>query len=616
MSGLCGWFGPARNNDPAGAIERMLRALPNHGHLETKTACGTNFGLALHSHRATGDFAATPELVVAIEGYPRWSSDSLGRIAQAEGHARALMSVYRQKGPALFSEVRGPFSCAVLDLAAEKALLAIDRFGVQTLAYAEPHPGLIVFGSTTDAVRAHPETKATIRLQSIFDYLYFVDRIVAPATIYEEQRRLAPAEYLLATPARTMVGSYWQMPYRSAAPIGKVAAAEELMAQLADAVKISLRGEDDGRVGAFLSGGLDSSSVVGIAAGLLPGKLQSFTIGFPVEGFDEARYAEIAAKRFGSKHQIYYVQPHDVLDVLRKSVEIYDEPFANSSFIPAYYCARLAAESGVEMMLAGDGGDELFAGNKQYAEDAVFDLYTKLPAFVRRAILKPLSLRLAFARDIKLLGKPIRYVERAEQSVTERLADNIFRNRKPSEILSTEVLRAIDPASPRTLAERLFEAPADASKVQRMMHVDLRVLLASSDLPKVVRMCEIAGLRARFPFLTEEVAEFSAGLPETLLLEGGRLRQFYKDAMHGFLPDAIIRKQKHGFGLPYLAFMNSYPKLRDIICDSLTNLKRRSFFEPSFLEGLKYSTLNGDLMGDEAVAWDLMVLEFWLDSHT
>jgi asparagine synthase (glutamine-hydrolysing) len=617
MSGLCGWFRTGGAPDPTGTIEHMAHALPSYGLIRANAASGPNFGLALQTHPMTGAFAVEPEIVAAIEGYPQWSDAALSDIARSEGHARALLVAYKRKGAALFDMLRGTFTLAILDLAAKKTLCAIDRFGVQTLCYAQPAPGLIVFGSTTDAVRAHPAVGATIPVQSIFDYLYFVDRLAAPTTIYREQRKLAPGEYLLADAGKATVAAYWQMPYRSGGRIEKTAAVEELKTRLRDAVKANLEGEDASRVGAFLSGGLDSSSVVGMAAGLLPQQLRTFTIGFPVEGFDEAAYADIAARQYGTKHEIYYLQPPDVIDILLKAVKIYDEPFANSSLIPAYHCARIAKEAGVAMLLAGDGGDELFAGNKRYADDAVFDHYARLPTALRKGVLEPLGALLSFARSARgPLGKGLRYVARARQSVPERMADNLFQALSPSDVLAPDALREIDTRAPQLLADSIYDGPRDASKVQRMMQLDLRVTLADTDLRKVVRMCELAGVRTRFPFLHDDLAEFSARLPETLLMEGGKLRQFYKDAMRGFLPDAIIDKQKHGFGLPYTAFMNSHTPLRDLVCDSLTSLKRRGYFRAKFLDELTERARGGNLSGHETVAWDLVVLELWLASRT
>jgi len=402
MSGLCGWFGGGEAFDPRATLDRMTSALPRHGSIRTYAASGQGFALALNAHPLEGSFAEEPGMVAAVEGYPQWSDPALGQIARAEGHARALMAAYRRRGSAALEALRGSFACAVLDTAKHEALCAIDRFGIATLCHAQPSPDLVVFGSTTDAVRAHPQVGATIEAQAIFDYLFFVDRLAAPTTIYREQRKLAPAQFLAVARGVTTIGDYWRMPYEAKGRVNKAAAGEELKQRLRAAVQQSLGDEAPGAVGTFLSGGLDSSSVVGMAARLLPGKLKTFTIGFPIEEFNEAPYAEIAARHFETQHETYYLRAEDVVDILLKSVEIYDEPFANSSFVPAYHCARVAKAAGVEVMLAGDGGDELFAGNKRYADDQVYYFYARLPRLLRRGMLEPLTQRLSFARDARV----------------------------------------------------------------------------------------------------------------------------------------------------------------------------------------------------------------------
>jgi asparagine synthase (glutamine-hydrolysing) len=615
MSGFCGWLGGDRAVDSRGILERMAEALPNYGSIQAWTASGAGYGLALRSSRATGAFASDADTVVAIEGYPQWSDPDLSDIARTQGHAKALLAAYRRKGQELFDQLRGAFSFAVIDLSRKKALCAIDRFGIQTLCYARPGTDLVVFGSTTDAVRAYPGVGATVALQSIFDYLYFVDRVPAPVTIYREQRKLAPGQYLLAGTGQMHVLDYWQMPYRSEHRVNEVAAAEELRERLRVAVAANLAAEDGNRVGAFLSGGLDSSSVVGVAAALLPQKLKTFTIGFPVEDFDETYYADIAAKHFETQHQTYYLRAEDVVNVLSKAARIYDEPFANSSIVPAYHCARLAHEAGVDMMLAGDGGDELFAGNKRYVEDRVFDHYQKLPAVLRHGVFDPMARRSSFAKAPGPLGKVMRYAALAQRPVADRVTDNLFRARAPVQVLTADVLREINLSAPLALVAEIYDGPDDASKVQRMMQLDLRLTLADSDLRKVCRMCELTGVRPRFPLLDDDLAEFSARLPESLLLEGGKLRQFYKQAMRNFLPDAIIDKKKHGFGLPYLSFMNSHAPLRDLVCDALTGLKTRGYFRRDFLDNLIGRARLGSLVGHETAAWDLVGLELWFESR-
>lgn len=615
MSGFCGWFGGAAGADRRAMLSRMAARLPSHGPCQTQEIAGEGFALAGRIHPAMGGCFEEGGVAAVVEGYPIWSDPGLARVAHETGHARALISAYRSKGVALFDQLRGPFSFALLDHAARRALLAIDRFGVQTLCYAWAGHDTLVFGSTTDTLRAHAGIQSSIPPQSIFDFLYFIDRIPAPETIYREHRKFVPGEYLLVEPGRHENKRYWQMPYTPGSDVEPRAAAEELRRQLREAVATTLVGETPGRVGAFLSGGLDSSSVVGTAAQQLPGELHTFTIGFPVEGFDETRYAELAASHFGTRHHVYTVQPQDVLDVLNKAAVIYDEPFANLSMVPAYVCARLARENGIDMMLAGDGGDELFAGNERYGKDQIFDGFERLPDWLRATLRRSVSAVPAPVAAFSPAAKAMRFVEMSAKSVPERMIGNVFAAVDPREMFSADAFSEIDAGATRALIANIFDTPENADKLQRMMHFDLRVTLADSDLRKVNRMCELAGVRVRYPFLVDEFAEFSAGLPRDLLMESGRLRQFYKKSMTGFLPQEIIDKQKHGFGLPYMDFLKSYRPLQSLMCDGLASLRKRGYFRIDYLDGLIARVRSNTMLGPDAVVWDLLILEMWLESR-
>ena len=206
MSGICGWFGGGTGAVPDIAIGRMGAALTQFAAGPMESTCGADFGLAARAHPAMGAFAIDGDVSATIEGYPLWRDPALAEIARDHGHAQALIAAYRSAGAALFSGLSGTFSLAILDRSTHRALLAIDRVGVQSMCYAEPGRDLLVFGSTTDAVRAHPNVHSSVAVQSIFDYLYFGDRIPAPKTIYVEQRKLAPGEFLLWEGGRCQIG--------------------------------------------------------------------------------------------------------------------------------------------------------------------------------------------------------------------------------------------------------------------------------------------------------------------------------------------------------------------------------------------------------------------------
>ena len=611
MSGFCGWIGGVAVGDPAVMLRRMAAQLPQPGPCEAHDALGPGLALAARGHAAMAAFLAGPDLCAVIEGCPRWTDPGITAIAGRDGHAAALAAAYRAAGTGLFDGLHGAFSLALIDIPARKALLAIDRVGIGTLCFAWIGSNTLVFGSTTDAVRAHADVTSTVSVQSIFDFLYFVDRVPAPETIYREQRKLAPGEYVLAEPGRCRTARYWQMSYGDDAGVEEGPAADELRLRLRAAVSTMVAREPADRVGAFLSGGLDSSSVAGFAAEGRKEPLKTFTIGFPVRGFDETEYAKAAAAHFRTSHHVYYMQPADVLEVLHKAAAIYDEPFGNLSMIPAFACARLARENGVDLLLAGDGGDEIFAGNERYAKDLVFDRYERIPPALR-AVLGGL---VAAAPAAGIVGKARRFLDLAAKSVPERMIGNIFAAIDPRRIFSDAAWGEIDIAAPQRLARAIYEAPSRADKIQRMMHFDLRITLADSDLRKVNRMCELAGVRVRYPFLDDDVVAFSGTLPGRLLMKSGGLRQFYKDTMAGLLPAEVIGKQKHGFGLPYMDFLASYEPLRALMCDGLASLGRRGYFRAAYLEGVISRIRDNIPLGPDAVAWDLLMLELWFQSR-
>ena len=597
----------------------MVARLPAYRSCITHSLAEPAVALALQAEENTGSWIVDRDLLATLEGHPIWVDPDLAKLARARGHATTLIETYRRHGLKLFDRLKGDFSLAVLDRASERALLAIDRMGIQPLCYAHPAPGILVFGATTDTVRAHPAVGASIRLQAVYDFLYFIDRIPAPDTVYEEQSKLPPGHYLLFEKGEVQLKPYWRMPYAADRARRKDELAADLLRHLRAALAGSLDGENFDKVGTFLSGGLDSSTILGLLAEAAP-RPKSFTIGFGVEGFDEVPYAKVAANHFESVHHVYYVGPADVVAAIPKVAEIYDEPFANSSAIPAYYCALHAKEAGVDVLLAGDGGDELFAGNSRYRDDAVFDHYGLIPDALRKGVIEPLLNGVPGLNRIPVMRKLRRYVSLAKRSVAERLTcNNIYSSRSPEAIFTEEALSAMSLGAPAALADEIYEETASEAKLHRMMHLDLRITLADSDLRKVSRMCELAGLRVRFPFLNDAIVEFSATIPPELLIEGGRLRGFYKEALGDFLPREILTKKKKGFGLPYLELVRTYEPLNQLVCDSLQSLKKRGYFRGAFLDSATDRLHAGGFhgLGDikEGVVWDLMMLEMWFESR-
>lgn len=621
MSGFCGWIGGAYAGDGRGVLHAMLDRLPEPADMIRQAMAGAAGGLGCKVHPADGGFLVRDGLAVAWDGAPRWRDADLGAHARAHGHGSALLEGWRRHGAAVLERLAGHVSLAIVDPATGRALAAIDRAGVQTLAYAETPGGGLVFGGTVDAVTAHPalaDRADSLSAQAFHDYLYFVDRVPAPETIREGVRKLVPGECLVHEAGRTRVTRYWTMPYARDRGADKETLAARLREHLDTAVRRSVHGEAPNRLGAFLSGGLDSSTVAGLLAGAVPADrpARAFTIGFEDARYDESDYARITAHHFGLDHDVTTVRPADVEAVFDAVATAYDEPFGNSSAVPALLCAQRARAAGVDLLLAGDGGDELFAGNARYLKDRVFQHYARLPAVLRKALIEPVAGRLSRDSRVTLLRKTARYVAQARLPMPVRVTREGLLAQMPADaVLAPDLLAEVDPDGPERLVTDIWQAAETPSDLMRFMALDLRLTLADGDLRKVGRMCALAGVRVRYPMLDDDVMAFSGTIPPELLCAGGRLRGFYKDAFADFLPRAILDKPKHGFGLPYLEFLRTDPALNAMAREAIHELKRENLFRPAFLDAeiAALSAPDGQ-EGDGAlsIAWDLVTLHRWL----
>lgn len=622
MSAFCGWLAePGREQGPEATLDVMAAAFRGR-RFENRSAAAPDAALWLSDARAAEGLADNPAHDpahdeapwVAIVGTPTWRDPALAAEARARGAAGALRLAYRARGLDLFDDIAGAFAFAILDRARRRALLAIDRMGVHDLYVAEPGGRELVFGTSADCVRAHPRVGASVPLQAVYDYLHaFVCR--SPGTIYAEQRKLGPGQYLLWQDGESRTDTYWKTPFRPDRDHSAEELEAMLVAQLRRAVHESVPEGRAASTGAFLSGGLDSSTVAGLLTEVTPAPAETFTIGFDEESYDEMRYADATTQKFGTRAHCYYLTAEDTAEMAPKIAAYYDEPFGNSSAVPAYFCAVAAREAGMTCLLAGDGGDEILAGNSRYLDQRSDNAYTRLPAPVRwpvrlAAFHTPLLSRTAFWLRAQ------RYIARSEASLPERTeAYNFYQIDRMAEVFDDEALRQIDLAAPWRAMRAVYEGAASEDALQRMMHLDLKQALADADLKKVVGMCELAEIDVRFPFLDDDLVAFCATIPPELHLKDGRLRAFFKDAFRGFLPDEVIAKKKHGFGMPFYEWTRDHPRLRDLAYDSLRSLQGRHMLRADFIDRVMKEHARCETTDYDGIVWDLMMLELWLSSH-
>jgi asparagine synthase (glutamine-hydrolysing) len=262
------------------------------------------------------------------------------------------------------------------------------------------------------------------------------------------------------------------------------------------------------------------------------------------------------------------------------------------------------------MLLGGDGGDELFGGNKRYATQYLYSLYSDLPRAFRKGLIEPIAF---LSPEIGMAGKVQRYIRNASLPMPARYDNyNLLERLGADNIFSREFLDSVDALEPRMMLSHAYGSAQASSLINRMLALDLRFTLADNDLPKVTRACELAGLDVRFPMLDDAVVSFSAVLPPRLKLRGTRLRYFFKEAMRGFLPDEIIAKTKHGFGLPLGPWLKTHRPLRQLALDSLADLKKRGIVRPEFIDELTSTHVERQASYYGTMVWVLMMLEHWL----
>jgi len=543
------------------------------------------------------------QLLVILEGTPQWQDFELADIAKNHGAAQALATGFLRYGRSVLDKIHGPFAFCLPEPDRRYALLAIDRVGIRPLAYYS-RDGLLVFGSQLDQIIAHPGVKAALDPQAIFNYLYF-HMIPSPGSIYSGVSKLQPGEFLEFNNGQLTRDFYWQLRYNDSSRSKK-----ELLAQLSTELEQSvLACAPDQQTGAFLSGGLDSSTVTGFYQKIAGRPIDAFTMGFDAEGYDEMDYARVTAAHFKVKLHEYYVTPADVLQAIPLIAQTYDEPFGNDSAVPAYYCAKFARELGMTRLLAGDGGDELFAGNSRYAKQKVFDLYRHVPGFAK-TLLEPLAFNLPPLRKVKS------YVEQAKIAMPERMETYNFLHRTPlAEIFSEDFLRQIDPDQPLQFLRNTYDRTSNDDLIKQMLFLDDKFTLADNDLRKVNRMCELAGVDVHYPMLQENLLEFSASIPSNWLMQGFELRSFYKEGMRGFLPKETLRKSKKGFGLPCGVWMSSDKELKQLAEANLVGITKRGFLNPAYIKNLIRLHQEGHASYYGIMIWLLIMLEQWLSSH-
>ncbi|NOT47733.1 MAG: asparagine synthase (glutamine-hydrolyzing) [Acidobacteria bacterium] len=527
----------------------------------------------------------------------------LGHTFKTDSDTEVVVHAYQQFGESCLEKLRGMFAFAIWDFRGESLFIARDRVGKKPLFYAVTAEGEFVFGSELKTLLVHGRVKREVDLAALDAYLSF-GYVPEEFCILKDVKKLLPGHFLRFKHGQIEIKRYWDF------DLSKVEAnrseeewTSELRAKIAEAVKIRLISEVP--LGAFLSGGVDSSTIVATMAKLSDQSVKTFSIGFREDSFDELKYARLAAREFKTDHHEFIVTP-DLFDLIGEIVWHFDEPFADQSSLPTFMLSKMARDH-VTVVLSGDGGDELFAGYERYVVDRNRDKFASVPAVFRNGVR-----RVSAALPHAARGK--NFLHNVSLDSVDRYIDSIsaFNGPRKALLYSGELRESLNGRT--SAGDKVFQSYGNKSElpdaIARLLYLDSKTYLPGDILTKVDRMTMANSLEARVPLLDHELIEFVATMPSTLKMKGTETKYILKKAMEGIVPDEILYREKQGFGVPIGEWIND--QLRERINDDLADSRTtgRGHFDGNYVNTLLKEHAAG--RRDHANSlWMLWMLELW-----
>lgn len=560
MCGICGIFEPGRESGiEREVVEAMARTLHHRGPDDEGVYCGPGIGLG-HRRLSIIDLEGGHQPLSNEDGSvwvvfngEIYNFEELNRRYLRTGHTfrsrcdtETIVHLYEELGEACFSEMRGMFAIALWDARKKKLLLARDRIGKKPLFYSWDGRRLL-FGSEIKALWPAGDISREINMEAFSDFFSF-QYVPAPKTIYRQVYKLRPAHYMVVDQGGVREVSYWDLRFESTQDLSEGEWCDQLLEEFQIAVKSRL--VSDVPLGAFLSGGVDSSAVVALMNKFQP-PVTTCSIGFTEESYNEAAYARRFAATLGTNHFEHVVQPQ-VLDLLKKLVWHYDEPFADSSAIPTFYVSQMARQH-VTVALSGDGGDENFAGYRRYKFDVRENqLRSFIPANIRRSVFGPLG------RWYPKLGWAPR-VFRAKstfQSLARDPIEGYFNSVSccppdlKHRLLGPAVLQSLKGYNSVDVLRYHYDRAHSCDPLSRIQYVDIKTYLVDDILVKVDRASMANSLEVRCPLLDHKLIELIAQIPSRLKLNRGQGKYIFKKTMKSILPPDVLNRRKQGFAVP------------------------------------------------------------------
>ena len=473
-----------------------------------------------------------------------------GHLFKSKSDTEVILHAYEAWGIECLHRFRGMFAFGLWDGKLRRLFMARDRLGKKPLVYAI-REGRFLFASEIKALLQAPCLERRVNPFALDSYLTY-QYIPSPNTIFSGIYKLPPAHYLLyEASGKIEVKSYWKLDFSSnhetACNLPELC--ELIRKELARSVELRLI--SDVPLGAFLSGGIDSSIIVGMMAKLGGKPVKTFSIGFEEQEFDELSYARLASKYFSTEHHEFIVKPN-ALEILPKLVWHYSEPFADASAIPTYYVANMT-KGHVKVVLTGDAGDENFAGYPRYLRSQMVALFTKIPGKFWKDQIPSLIRQVAsFHWREKTFNRLADFVEMLSSDQAKNYSEQIkyFNRQEKDAIYTEEFRRSVEHVDPLDFLLKKYEEAGSDDLLNKLLYVDINTYLSEDLLPKVDIATMANSIEARIPFLDHPFMEFVAGIPARWKLRGLTHKYILKKAFSDFLPESILKRRKMGFGVP------------------------------------------------------------------
>ena len=533
-----------------------------------------------------------------------------GHLFKSKSDTEVILHAYEEWGVECLNHFRGMYAFAIWDSKQRQLFIARDRLGKKPLVYFHQN-GHFAFGSEIKALLQIPGIGKKVNGNAIHDYLTY-QYVPAPDTIFEGIKKLPPAHYLIYDrEGNVKVERYWKLHF---SPCGQTEMdlreiSHRIRAELEESVKVRLI--SDVPLGAFLSGGVDSSLIVGIMAKLSGRPVKTFSIGFEEKEFDELSYAQLVSNHFSTEHHEFIVKP-DAIEILPKLVWNYNEPFADSSAIPTYYVAKMT-KAYVKVVLTGDAGDENFAGYPRYLRSRWVASFTKIPDKLRKNLLPRFLRGFSTLRwREKTLNRLSDFMESLSSDQAMNYAEQIkiFNAKEKEDIYTEDFREKVEKFDSWDFVLKKFEESEAEDLLEQLLYVDINSYLPEDLLVKIDIATMANSLEARVPFLDHKFMELVAGIPPCLKLKGTVTKYILKETFQEFLPEAIFKRKKMGFGVPVSRWFRN--ELKDYVYEILLDPRtlNRGYFRREGIERL----LNDHIAArydHSSQIWALLFLEIW-----